>query len=257
MIIDSNVYLGSWPFRHFPWPETAQRVRKLRDSGVTQAWVGSFDGLLHKDLASVNARLAAECRRHGDGFLVPFGSVNPRLPDWEEELRRCQEVHQMPGIRLHPGHHGYRLSDAVCTRLLEQASRRRLLVQLVVKMEDERTQHPLMRVPAVDTRPLPGLLAELRELRLILLNGLGDLRGDELVTVVRSGQVFVEIAMLEGVGGVARLVQSLGSEKLLFGSHFPFFCWEAAALKLREADLRDTDLQAIQSGNARHLLPGS
>ena len=34
----------------------------MREKGVTEAWVGSFNGLLHGDVGAVNARLAADCK---------------------------------------------------------------------------------------------------------------------------------------------------------------------------------------------------
>ncbi len=252
-LIDTNVSLGVWPFRHHRLASTPAIMEKLRSHGVTQAWAGSFDALLHKDLSSVNARLAEECGRHAPGSLVPIGTINPTLPGWEEDLRRCVEVHRMPGIRLHPNYHGYKISDAVFERLLRQATERGLLVQISVIMEEERTIHPLVNVPPTDTAPLLDVLKSVPKARVQLLNAFRTLKGEPVLRLAAAGVRF-EIAMLEGVNGIAHLLEKLPLESLCFGSHAPFFYFESAKLKLQESELGEAQRQAVCSENAQRFL---
>ncbi len=256
-LIDVNVNLGRWPSRRLRNDDTPGLVAMLRRQGVEKAWAGSFDGLLHKDIPSVNVRLAEECRRHGRGLLVPFGSINPMLPSWEEELRRCAREHQMPGIRLHPNYHGYKLSDSRIARLLRTAAEQRLIVQLAVEMEDERVMHPLLRVEPVDPGPLIDHVKLTPGLRLVLLNALRTLRGNPALELIKSGDVYVEISMLEGVGGIGNLLAHAPSDRVLFGSHAPFFYFEAAQLKLKESPLTPAELGEIGQTNARRLIAGA
>ena len=255
-IIDTHVYLFRWPFRRLRDDETPRLVEMLRGKGVVQAWAGSFEGVFHKDLAGVNARLAEECRRHGQGLLVPFGSVNPKLPDWEEDLRRCQEQLRMPGIRVHPGYHNYKLDDPDFARLVEAAAGRGLILQLEGWLEDERHHHPLMRVPMPDLAPLAGLLVKAPRLRVQVLNALRTATGaaKQLAGLKALPQVYFDFAMPDGLLDLNALIELIGRERVVFGSHSPMFYFESAELKIREAGLDESTAALIRAGNARRLL---
>jgi predicted TIM-barrel fold metal-dependent hydrolase len=256
-IVDTNVYLSRWPTRRVPLDETAKLVEKLNSQGVVEAWVGSFDALLHKDMASLNTRLVEECAEHKDVRLVPFGSVNPKLPDWEEDVRRCAELHNMPGIRLHPNYHGYTLEDPEFGAVVKAATARNMIVQLAIIMEDDRMMHPMFRATAVDPRPLLKVVRETPGLKLELLNAAKNVKGELLADLTMAGDVYVEIAQQEGVNGVETLLRSAPLERVLFGSFSPAFYFEAAQLKLQESPLAGPQVKAICEENARRLLPRS
>ncbi len=253
-LIDTNVSLSRWPTRRLRDDETAKLVQTLKSREVVEAWAGSFDALLHKDIAGVNTRLAEECAAHTAVKLVPFGAINPKLPDWEDDVRRCAEDHKMPGIRLHPNYHGYKLDDPDFQRLLQLATERKLIVSLAVSMEDERMMHPLLRVPNLDLAPLKKALEQTPAARILLLNA-AKAKRELLSSLIQAGQVFLEIAMLESVNGIANLLKDCPLDRILFGSHAPFFYPEAALLKLQESPLAAPQIRAIADQNARKLLP--
>ncbi len=240
--IDTNVYLGQWPFRSFRDNLTA----RLTERGVTEAWAGSFDSLLHRDLTRVNAAVAKQCK----GILRPVGAIHPKLPDWQDDLRRCVEEHGMKAIRLHPNYHDYTLDDPAFVELVEAASARKLLIQIVAQMEDERTQHALMRVKPVDFKPLLALLTRLPEAQVMVLNANRAMS----MTALAGSRAWLDIAMLEGVGGIESLLKDWPLDRVVFGSYAPFFYWESARLKLQESDLSAAQITAITHGNAAQSI---
>jgi predicted TIM-barrel fold metal-dependent hydrolase len=170
-------------------------------------------------------------------------------------LERCAGTHNMPGIRLHPNYHGYALDHPAFTKLLQKAAGLRLIVQLAVLMEDARMMHPLMRVPPVDLGPLAKIVAQVSGVKVILLNALTTGDGtDTLFQVLEAGEVYVEIAMLEGAGGIESLLKTVPVERILFGSHTPSLYFESALLKLRESALPAHHVAAIRRDNAAKLL---
>lgn len=266
-IIDTNVHLFAWPFRRLKYAGTQALVAKLRRHRVTRAWAGSYEGILHKDLDGVNARLSEECRANGAGVLLPFGTVNPALPDWEADVRRCHEQHRMRGIRLYPSYHNYTLARPEVARLLQVAQDRGLVVQLAVRLEDPRVQLPVTRTPSVDVTGLPELLAALPTLRFQLLNAFNateSLRGPVGRRLIEQTRATLDISHVEGQGGLARLIAGdadagrppLPVDRIVFGSHAPYFPCESAVFKLFESPLGRADLEKVMRGNAERFLNG-
>jgi uncharacterized protein len=255
-LVDTNVALAHWAVRRSYVETPAALVAKLRRHGVTQAWTGSYDAVLHTDLDGANRRLAAACATEGGGVLVAFGTVNPLFPDWADDLRRCHEVHRMPGLRLYPGYHGYTLENPEFAALLAAAAARGLLVQIALTLEDERSQHPALTAPYVTAAALPELVQKIPGVRVQLLNATSRLLvpANPLLARCAAAGIAVELATLESVAGVEGLLGKLPALRLCFGSHSPYFYFESALLKLQESRLDAAQLAALRTGHARALL---
>lgn len=246
-IIDTNVSLFHWPFRRLPMEDPPKLADKLASLGIAKAWAGSFEGLLHRDLSSVNQRLAETCARHP--IFVPIGSINPELPGWEVDLRRCLELHRMPGIRLHPNYHGYTLDDPRVGKLIDLTTKAGGFLQIVSAAEDLRTQHPKVQVPEVDLAPLLTVLPAQPEARVQILNL--NPRRPLLDKLAALPGVSFDTARVESTDGVPKLLRGLPAGRLMYGSHAPFLIPEAALIRVHESgQLEESELHAVFSGNA-------
>ena len=252
-IIDTNVYLGDWPFRDLPSDGADKLDAKLRQRDVAEAWAGSFDALLHPDLDAVNARLFESCQ----GTLFrPIGAIDPKQSGWRETLRRIHESHAMSGVRLHPNYHDYKLDDPSFRELLGLARDRGLLVQIVFRMDDSRTLHPRLAVPDVDGSPLGDSITSAKGVRIQLLNALRTFR--DALTLERLGKLgaHFELAMLERIEGIRHHLDRAPNAKLAFGSYAPFYYFDSAELKLRESELTPDETKLVSHANAQQLLTG-
>ena len=248
-VVDSNVSLGRWPFRRLPSDTTDGLLAQMESLGIASAWAGSYEGLLHRDIRGVNERLAQECRR--SERLVPFGSINPTLPDWEDDVRHCSEELKMRGVRLHPNYHGYSLDDANFEKLLRLCAERSLLVQLAAVMEDTRTQHPLVRVKDVDLSPLQSVMDKVATVRVQILNlrpraTLGGLE--------KNSRIYFDSARVDATDGVARLLKLVPVRRVLFGSHAPFLIQQAAVIRGFESRLPAGQTRKVFGENAERLM---
>jgi hypothetical protein len=135
-------------------------------------------------------------------------------------------------------------------------------VQIVLRLEDDRVHHTAVQAPNVNVAPLPDALKKVPAAKVQLLNSAGPLLGNTLAALLRDTQVTFDIAAIEGNGGVGRVIagknqvyrDAIPPDRLLFGSHAPFFPCECAVLKLFESPLTLEQLVPLMNANARRLI---
>ena len=255
MIIDTNCHLGHWPFRKLADSDADGLLRLMDAHGVAQAWVGAFEGVLYRDCGQANRDLLAQIAGHEDR-LVPWAVINPNFPGWEDDLQEALEG-GMQGVRLYPNYHGYGLGNECVRELLAAlgpsgTSGPTRCLAIYHKFVDERLHHWNCLVPPVEMDIAP-LVRDYPEAPMLLC-GCGIPHAQALAEVMRQGRVHMEISRLEGIEGVRWLADTIGIERIMLGSHAPYFTMAAAHLKIVEAGLTDEEREAVLHGNARRLM---
>ncbi|HEY9490006.1 MAG TPA: hypothetical protein VIQ51_16830 [Chryseosolibacter sp.] len=262
-IIDTNVHLSDWPFRKLKYGNTKDLVAKLRRHRITEAWAGSYDALFHKDINGVNERLADECRANGGGMLRPFGTVNIAWPDWQEDLRRCHEVHSMPGIRVYPIYQTFDLDHPEFLELIKQATARKMIVQIVGDLEDIRHHHPIIQVRGMNAAPLVDTMKQVPQARIQLVYWNHRVPRTVLDKLIHETGVVFDTSRVEGAGELGRIIEGnswsgkatpIPVERFLFGSHAPYFPAETNVIKLFESPFTLAQMRAIMRDNAHRFF---
>jgi len=254
-LIDVHVHLDQWPFRRLPHDTTAALLSKLRKQNVTAAWVCSYDALLHRDLKAVNERLLESCGKSGQDILKPVGAVNLTLSGWELDAEYCWKS-GMHGVRIYPGYHLSDLDDGRFSALCEFCQEKNLILQIVAGLEDSRTEHPQFASRLMELKPALELIPKYPRLRILFSNPGREISQGVAARLSKAGHVYFDLGMIEQTGGVAAYAHAVSQERLVFGSHFPFFYFEASLLKLRENEeaLGQQGLDRVAFQNAEQLL---
>ena len=104
----------------------------------------------------------------------------------------------------------------------------------------------------IDLEPLPALLGRLGRARVQILNWRP--RGELLEKLAKTSGIFFDTARVEGTDGVPQLVEKVGKDRVMFGSHAPFLIPEAALIRVHESSrLAASSLRRLLAANARRL----
>jgi len=238
-------------------------MAKLKTHQIKEAWAGSFEALFHKDIDSVNQRLTEECEKVGKRFFRPFGTVNLAWPDWMEDLRRCHEHYRMAGIRIYPSYQTFDLDHPEFPQLLQEIAKRGLILQIVGDMEDSRNHHPIVSTRDVNMEALLDAAKKVPADKIQLLYWNHRVNNNLMTRIIRESRILFDTTRVETSGGLEKMIRGhlwngnatpVPVERILFGSHAPYFPVEANLLKLIESPLTLAQATSIMNGNAQQLI---
>lgn len=248
-MIDVHVSLGYWPFQPGARVTPAALEKLLRSESVREAWVSPVEAILAPDPGSWNRKLFSGLKK--SEVLRPVGVVNPALGNWCEEVDNCLENPALRGIKIFPNYHSFATDDAKVAELADRLSDAGLPLIIQVRVEDERNQYPLMKVPGVKASQIKTLANARPQARIVCLGlYLREIR--ELLS--GSDNVWADTAFAESFETIPQLLEHVPAERLLFGSHAPWFSLRSAILKVARSDVQARIRRRIGHQNALSLL---
>lgn len=251
MILDLNVYIGTWPFRRLRRAGAANVRRLMARIGISRALAAPLQAVFYKDCLEGVQEMMEGIGAAGD--LLPLAMVNPRFPGWERDLRTMVEEWGCVACGLIPHYHGYRVYDSCATALCRKLQELRLPALLFVRLQDERSHHWCMQVPPLAVDDLLYLLKAFPDLPLAICNANLPVEGVALAPALADRAATLLTTAYKSLK-LPQMVERLGVQHLAFATGMPLHYPESALFQVRDAGLSDAERQALLWDNAAAFL---
>lgn len=253
--IDVTAFIGTWPTR-YQSRATAADLSAMADRLQLEAMCVSHIASVHgHDTRSGNEALFAESA--SDDRLLPFVILNPAETNWEAELEWAA-ASGAKGVRLVPGYHGYDPAGSDAKALYAAVRRLRLPLQIIVRLLDERLQHPRFTAEHLPFHIAAELIV-LLEGHPVLLSGFRENEWEQVKRMIPQGagleHVCCDLWFCNGpLAVISKLCARGESERFAYGSCTPIQSAEATALQLAAAAVGEADRAMLCRGNASRYL---
>lgn len=247
-MFDTTAFAGSWPFRRLGIQAPEQVAADQRKLGFTGGLMSSLEAIFYNDPEQGDRQLA---RALPPGYHLAM-THNPTLHYAEDEVRA--NALGAKALRLFPGYHGYAPDDERAVALSRAAAKAGLVIQVVVRMDDVRTDYLLLQqIPTADK--VVALAQKVPEARFIMSGALmGEVKTHAAALAAQSN-LWVCTGYCAGTALAYRnLPTTLPAEKLLFSTLYPMLCMESSVTPFNKLVTDPAQHKAIGGDNARRLL---
>jgi uncharacterized protein len=237
-LVDHNALVGPYPFRRLPDPTPERLVADLERLGIARAWVGHVPSIYYRDVAAGNDDLLRWLEPHR-ARLLPVPAVNPAYPGWEREMERAR-FEGCPAVRTYPAHYGFASAGPEMGALAAWCADLDLQMVLTVRIEDGRQRHRLDVAADLLGADVRAAVRAHSAVRLLVTNADRGLVEEVHFgsTPSEAARVQWDVAWLWGPPDdqLAALYRTVGRDRFVFGTHFPFRLPEAALARLALAE---------------------
>lgn len=252
-MIDVNALIGPYPFRFVPHPDPDVLDRVLERELLSGAWVGHLPSAFYRDPGAGNAQLYTALAPHSSK-LRPVPTIRPDWPDWEQALATARDA-GAPAVRAYPSHWQMGAGDSRMSELAIACGESRLALLLTVRFEDLRQRHALDVAGDLQAAAVRALARAGDGVRLVVTAA-----GRDFIEEVHWGltpdeqrRVVWDFSWVWGPpeDHLAKLFRSVGSERFVFGTHWPLRLTQNPRANL---DLLPEDLAQAKLADPENLF---
>lgn len=259
MLIDSNAYIGHWPFRQLKHNSCAGRLELMKENDVDISVVSNLNGIFYKDTQAANQELAKEINSKGqfsDRF-VPFAVINPIFSGWKEDIKSCLSNMGMKGVRLYPKYHGYDLTNPACIELVKRVRDLGFPIALSLRMVDSRPSSWLDIEQEWALKDMVPIIKAVPDAKFLILNVANSTNLSEEDTVLFQKSALMMDTSGRNITDLGALLKIYGNEKFCFGTHSPILDYFTGLLRieaLRKNEANENTKKLLRSGNIEKFL---
>ncbi|WP_373514844.1 amidohydrolase family protein [Persicitalea sp.] len=259
MLIDSNSYVGHWPFRQLQGSNCRGLLDRMNRHGIDVSLVSNLNGVFYKNTQNANEELYNEIRSEKQfaDRIIPFAVINPVYSGWKNDLEVCHKKLGMQGVRLYPKYHRYELDHPNCIELVRIARDRGLPVALSLRMVDSRTSSWLDVEKEWALKDILPIIKAVSDAKYLILNIANSTAMSEYDLDWFKKTDLIMDTSGRGISDLGQLIARFGKEKFAFGTHAPILDDRTGLLRIEAMRDSEADTQTksmLKSGNARRFL---
>ena len=269
MFIDTNTYVGHWPFRNLE-NNTLDGLDKLaQDNDITHMVVANIEGFFFKDANHANLTLLKKLDAYsGKTVFLPLAIVNPTYPEWERDAREMIAA-GFVGFEIAPFYHGYSFAPEMvfdcntpvhyASGVLALAEELDVPVRVCTSIENFRARSHYERHDNPSANDLCALLNANKNAHVFITSFHPGTMGPFLSALVkeRKNTYFELTAMAPSAlhsGGIAGAMKILSEDQLCYGSLAPFQYLEPTLITLEYEKAINTEAAKIAPARAFKAL---
>lgn len=238
-IYDLHGHMGPFFGAHLPWCDPDAAINAMDRANVRMLVFCHHAAIFSPDIGN-SANIEA-VRMHPNRLRAYCG-INPNYPDIIE--KDVQSYDDYPdvyvGFKFHKDFHGISITDSRNTPAWELADSRGLPVLLHTWQESEQVREAAEKYPNA---------------KILMGHSIHDNWDAAIELANNFPNVHYELCAVPDERGVLeKFVENSGSEKIFFGTDFPWFDFHYYIGAILGADISDDDRRNIFYRNARRLL---
>jgi uncharacterized protein len=227
---DWSAWTGTWPFGLARTLSMRDLLAAMDRHGIARAYVSPLAAVLAEDPMVANAALA-EAIPQGDRVrLTPV--VNPTLHGWERDFDGIRQRRDVTAVRLLPTWHGWGPESPCAGDLLDRLAGMGCTPVVQLRMMDERSLPPFIRLPAVDAAAISSWVAASPEVTTAVCGAYAA----ELPAFAEATNAWLDLSFVESRDSRSTAREVLPNGRIVFGSLMPLL--DAAVVLKKHGDLR-------------------